>query len=207
MEAKKQVAGEEDLSMEEILQSIRRIIADDDESGKTKPAASNGASASNILELTDMVEEDGTVTNLKDAKKTDAAVDVLKNIDAALVPEVAAQTAAANNEVKPEVAAPTSTSPFPEIAESKPNKEVDSQMESLLSKTTEAAALSALSKLNVPDAPPLQTTPSPEFRSGSTVEDLVEELLTPVMKDWLNKNLPAIVERIVEREVMRLTRR
>ncbi len=44
MEAKKQGTGEEDLSMEEILQSIRRIIADDGEEGKAQAApAANGS--------------------------------------------------------------------------------------------------------------------------------------------------------------------
>lgn len=197
MEAKKQV-GEDDLSMEEILQSIRRIIADDDE-GKGKPAGENGSGerASNILELTDMLEDDGSVTNLKEAPAQAApAVDVLKNIDAALTPEAPVREIKLNPQ-------PT---PAPQAA---PNKEVamDDESGSLLSKNVESATISALSKLNIPESPPIPIAPSPAFRSGGTVEDLVEELLMPMMRDWLNNNLPAIVERIVEREVQRLTRR
>jgi cell pole-organizing protein PopZ len=42
---------------------------------------------------------------------------------------------------------------------------------------------------------------------GKTIEDLVKEMLRPMLKDWLDRNLPGIVERYVEREVVRLTRR
>jgi hypothetical protein len=43
--------------------------------------------------------------------------------------------------------------------------------------------------------------------NGKTVEDLVKETLRPMLKEWLDKNLPQIVERYVEREIVRLTRR
>ncbi|MEQ1706369.1 MAG: DUF2497 domain-containing protein, partial [Rickettsiales bacterium] len=98
------------------------------------------------------------------------------------------------------VAAPPQTVP-------KKEAEMDNESGSMLSKTVENATMSALAKLNVPESPLQPITPPPQFRSGGTVEDLVEELLKPMMVDWLNNNLPAIVERIVEREVLRLTRR
>ncbi len=203
MEAKKQGAGEEDLSMEEILQSIRRIIADD--GGETKPASAatpvltedSPVASSDILELTEMIEDDGTITNVKSAKKD--AVDVLDNIDAALKPAPAAEAP------KPE--APKET-PAPAPAKNSDDDMSDEEMEALLSKTAEQAAISSLAKLNIPE-PKIekQLTPSPQFRSGMTVEDMVEELLKPMMKEWLDNNLPIIVEKIVEREVVRLTRR
>ena len=40
-----------------------------------------------------------------------------------------------------------------------------------------------------------------------TIEDLVKEMLRPMLKDWLDTNLPPMVERYVEREIARLTRR
>ena len=36
---------------------------------------------------------------------------------------------------------------------------------------------------------------------GKTVEDIVRELLRPMLRDWLEANLPPMVERIVQREV------
>lgn len=53
-----QAAEDQDQSMEEILQSIKRIIADEDEDTPA-PAKNLG---SDVLELTEMVQDDGTVT-------------------------------------------------------------------------------------------------------------------------------------------------
>ncbi len=224
MEAKKQGTGEEDLSMEEILQSIRRIIADDSEEGKAA-AAVNGsaqggsADASPILELTDMIEDDGSITNLKEPpKEAEKNVDVLSNIDAALAKDVPPEPVA---EKKPDPTAPAQPAAPAKAAEAPvPQKPVaavpvpekapeNMEVDALLSKTAQEAALSSLSKLDIPEEKPVYkpTTPSPEFRSGTTVEDMVEDMIRPMLKEWLDANLPTIVERIVEREVTRLSRR
>ena len=43
--------------------------------------------------------------------------------------------------------------------------------------------------------------------NARTLEDLVKEMLRPMLKEWLDRNLPPMVERFVEREIVRLTRR
>ena len=43
--------------------------------------------------------------------------------------------------------------------------------------------------------------------SGLTVDQLLVDLLTPMLREWLDTNLPAIVERVVEQEVKKLARR
>jgi cell pole-organizing protein PopZ len=43
-------------------------------------------------------------------------------------------------------------------------------------------------------------------REGRTLEDLVKELMFPILRDWLNQNLPTIVEAQVRAEVDRLSR-
>lgn len=40
-----------------------------------------------------------------------------------------------------------------------------------------------------------------------TVEDVVRELLKPLLKEWLDENLPTIVERLVQQEIDRMIRR
>jgi cell pole-organizing protein PopZ len=40
-----------------------------------------------------------------------------------------------------------------------------------------------------------------------SVEQLLVDMLTPMLREWLDKNLPEIVERIVEQEVKKLARR
>lgn len=42
--------------------------------------------------------------------------------------------------------------------------------------------------------------------SGQTLEGVVRELLRPMMKEWLDANLPAIVEAKVEAELNRIAR-
>ncbi len=42
---------------------------------------------------------------------------------------------------------------------------------------------------------------------GRTLEDLVIEMLRPMVKDWLDANLAEIVEQKVEEEVQRVARR
>lgn len=42
---------------------------------------------------------------------------------------------------------------------------------------------------------------------GRTLEDLVVEMLRPMIKEWLDANLPQIVEEKVEEEVQRVARR
>ncbi|MCC3859794.1 DUF2497 domain-containing protein [Emcibacteraceae bacterium Y4] len=42
--------------------------------------------------------------------------------------------------------------------------------------------------------------------SGNTLEDLVRELLRPMVKQWLDENLPDIAERMVAKEIARLAR-
>jgi cell pole-organizing protein PopZ len=42
--------------------------------------------------------------------------------------------------------------------------------------------------------------------TGGTLDDVVRELLKPMLKDWLDANLPAIVESEVAKEIERIRR-
>ena len=45
-------------------------------------------------------------------------------------------------------------------------------------------------------------------RSGETsLEGMTRDLLRPMLKDWLDTHLPPIVEAMVEREIMRITKK
>ena len=83
---------------------------------------------------------------------------------------------------------------------------------SLVAATVAGAASSAFARLDqaVQESVPVPAAgdPGPAVSAtGKTIEELVKEMLRPMLKDWLDRNLPAIVERYVEREVVRLTRR
>jgi cell pole-organizing protein PopZ len=68
--------------------------------------------------------------------------------------------------------------------------------ESLISTATTAAVDSAFNTL-------AQTV---LVQNGRTLEDLVRELLRPMLKTWLDDNLPNLVERLVRAEIERLSR-
>ena len=63
--------------------------------------------------------------------------------------------------------------------------------------TASAQSLSALEALVVRDY----------AGSERTLEGLVRDMLKPMLRDWLDANLPEVVERLVSREVRRITAR
>ncbi|MBV8095699.1 MAG: DUF2497 domain-containing protein, partial [Acetobacteraceae bacterium] len=44
-------------------------------------------------------------------------------------------------------------------------------------------------------------------RGGPTIEDLVREEIRPILKEWLDRNLPSVVERLVRAEIERVVNR
>ena len=67
---------------------------------------------------------------------------------------------------------------------------------SILSSSTSAAVDSAFNAL-------AQTV---LVQNARTLEDLVREMLRPLLKSWLDDNLPGMVERIVRAEIERVSR-
>lgn len=41
---------------------------------------------------------------------------------------------------------------------------------------------------------------------GATLESLTRDILRPMLKEWLDENLPSVVERMVEKEISRISR-
>ncbi len=93
----------------------------------------------------------------------------------------------------------------------------------------ESAAARALHRKPAFEPPPLESSPPPRpilshstvsavesaFNSlahtvlsnnARTLEDLVKEMLRPMLKSWLDDNLPGLVERIVKAEIERVSR-
>jgi cell pole-organizing protein PopZ len=42
---------------------------------------------------------------------------------------------------------------------------------------------------------------------GRTLEDVIRELMQPMLKEWLDENLPAIVQARVDEEIERISKR
>lgn len=166
-------------SMEDILQSIKRII-EDEPAGDKKPAEAAPAAADDVLDLTQMVKDDGTVTSVE--------------------PPAAA--------APPPTASPPPPPPPPpkKPASKKPMETPATEKGDLVSEEAASAAAAALQPIVESTQKDLSIprVASPELRNGNTVEDLMLEALRPMLKSWLDENLPMIVQKIVEKEVKRI---
>ena len=242
-----QPAKVQEPSMEEILASIRRIIADDE----AKPAAAEKAPAPEVVAKAEPPKPAApppvppkTMSDIppsaipaaqaaaaKAAPPPQAATNSQDDIDAMLA---GLDEATSEAEVRPPLpdgevfdltddmalpAAPPPTS-FHRI-------EPDDDLE-----FNETPAVNAAPRQPAFEPPPLYETSAPpppqQILSRSTVsavesafntlantvlsnnartlEDLVKEMLRPMLKSWLDDNLPGLVERIVKAEIERVSR-
>lgn len=183
--------GQHEPSMEEILASIRRIIAEDGESAPAPPAAEEKpARGEEVLELTEVVEEDGTVVSITAGGKKPFA-------EPPPPPPPPPPKAIFGVESAPPRAEPEPLPPPPPMP-------VESD-ERLVSQATEVASVSALSQLaGLGGRDQLGSLPLGD--AGRTLEDLVRELLRPMLRDWLDAHLPQLVERLVQDEIRRMSR-
>ncbi len=154
-------------SMEEILASIRRIISDD------KDAPPPVAEPEEALELTQELQDDGSVVDLADPE-----------------PEPVFQ--------------PTPPPPSMPMPEFEPTP-------ALVSEHVATEAASALHNLaNTVEIEELSSMPRGNTFVGNgsrTLEDMALELMRPLLRQWLDQNLPPIVDRLVQKEIERISRR
>ena len=176
-------------TMEEILASIRRIISEDE------PAAAPSAQAQSaspphgdehdigeeedVLELTERVEEP-------------AAESMFETSDGS-GPETSGDL-----EIYERPAPARTRTPTPVVVDAESDFGDLAEDEALVGEPAAASASSAFDQL-------ARTVTMPS--EGRTLEDVVRELLRPTLKDWLDRNLPDIVETAVEAEVERISRR
>lgn len=177
-------------SMEEILASIRRIIADDN--GTPVEAASpepEVAEDTDVLDLATIPAEPAAMDE-DDIEFREVAEPLLVVPSHLLQPEEPPPA--------PEPSPPPAPEPLPLPRASEPVSVVAPPRidESLLSDTTNAAVASAFGAL----------TSTIITQNARTLEDLVKDMLRPMLKGWLDENLPALVERLVKAEIERVTR-
>lgn len=247
-----------------VLESIRDVLSGKGLGKKLPEKESTAAEVDEeILDLTRMLNDDGSVTDLAE-EKTEATTenteskdedmgetsttkgdDVLSEIDKLLANDGDKEEAAseqinpddldamfdsAEKEEKPakepeeeHLESITDDSVELELAEAnkqKPQQESDEEVmteetekteateENLISDESADKAKSAISDLlkvtGKNEKPAKPSTPSPSFRNGDTVEDLVMESLKPMLAKWLDENLSSLVEEIVQKEISRI---
>jgi cell pole-organizing protein PopZ len=161
--------GQHEPSMEEILASIRRIIAEDGEQpaaaapATAAPAAQPAAKGDEILELTEVVQDEHPAPN------------------------------------PPAAAEPPQPAP-----EAPPMAEAVDRLVSDAAAAASIAALSQIHELGPQNEKRMSDIPLGEGQR--TIEDMERDMLRPLLKEWLDSNLPHLVERVVQEEVSRLVR-
>ncbi|MEN2980090.1 DUF2497 domain-containing protein [Tistrella bauzanensis] len=234
-------------SMEEILASIRRIIAEEDgeEGGAAAQAAPAAAPArrddrEDVLDLIDVVEPDPFDDPAPEPEPDpgdDMAADDDFDDDFARGPSFAASADddMFDDEPKPApakpAAAPAAEDPWDMLNDAddeaafddpepepqpapeprpapRPQPAAAPSGEGLMSQAASAATVAAFASLGqaLVGGGGDQRRPEAAF-GGRTLEDLVADILRPLLKDWLDHNLPPMVEQLVREEIQRLVER
>jgi cell pole-organizing protein PopZ len=178
--------------MEEILASIRRIISDDPNAprpAQTEPEAQIAAPPDD--------DDDDVLDLAKVAQQAKAVEEAPPPDDVAFRDVNEAANAAVIEPVLEPVSEPISE---PAMAQSvhqpEPRFEEPPVEERIISPNTDASVSHAFRSL----ANTILTN------NARTLEDLVRDMMRPMLKTWLDDNLPALVERLVRVEIERVAR-
>ena len=172
-------------TMEEILASIRRIISEDEPAPQASAEADTASPPhgdpmeDDILDLTDSLDDDGDEVFEQDPEPMPSAFESSGDLDIY---------------TRPDPIPMPSVSAF--VADD--DEVFDDDDDALVGAPAQETASSAFGQL-------ARTVSMPA--EGRVLEDVVRELLRPMLKDWLDANLPAIVETAVQSEVERIARR
>ena len=192
-------------SMEEILSSIRRIISDD------KVAPPEEQEEEDVLVLTDdMVQSKSLATapaNNKPNGVSSFAMPILSDED---VPGTPFIPGSAKKEKNMEKAPSFKAAPEEENSPSSPMEseaEIDEEESpALISPKVQQGSLAALAQLQKAAKPQVMARPQ-IMQTGLMVETLVRSAVEPMLKDWLEEHLQAIVEQKVQHEIERLAKK
>ena len=85
-----------------------------------------------------------------------------------------------------------------------PDMDLEEDVESILAPPVQMASTTALAELARAVA---RERGVGLGRGGLTLEDLTREILKALIKDWLDQNLPYMIERLVKKEIERMVNR
>jgi cell pole-organizing protein PopZ len=201
LEALRRAQRAHEPSMEEILASIRSIIADDRE-----PPSSNAPVQKPAAPQIVVANDSGSP--VRSAGSSAPAPQVLPSASVVVLPvaeneaPIAAEVvsppsfsapAASTPKVVWEKPAPVVEAPAPQRIKTPPEPVEE---EPFSSPETEAAVAASFSALSATIA----------MQSSETIEGMMREMLRPMLKSWLDDNLPSLVERLVRAEIQRVAR-
>jgi cell pole-organizing protein PopZ len=231
-------------SMDEILSSIRQIIADDDGAAPKRPTLVGGPAETSppVADVPATSASPPAVEAAEEAPLSLSAAQILGTPgpagddldlaafaaegegaaskggfidpdDVGFEPDASAEIVAPEPEPEPVSVrapaprpAPAAVAPAPQAPRPRPTAAQAAPMpdpqlsadiaEQLLAPTTDAAVRMNFARLNNLGV----GTP------GLTIEAMMRDMLRPMLKEWLDEHLPAVVERMVEKEIARISR-
>lgn len=197
--------------MEEILASIRRIISEDDAPAETAPAAAaapvepepEGEPEAAAAESSPALMDE-TPAMQEPAASEEDVLELTDTYEAPVAESIGDLEVSPAADVDPFPVEAVSESVFAPEPEHPADTTSHSGYDTLVGDSAAASAASAFaglaSSLKKPE--PMETsTPS-----GPTLDELARSLLRPMLKEWLDANLPGIVEAQVRKEVERIAR-
>ncbi len=202
--------------MEEILASIRRIISEDDAPAETAPAAAGqsesapeaeAASAEEGAEDVSPALMDETPSMEEPASSEEDVLELTDTYEAPAAESIGDLDVSPAVDVDPfpvEAVSESVFAPEPEHPADTTSHGAPTGYDTLVGDSAAASAASAFAGLasSLKKSEPMETsTPS-----GPTLDELARALLRPMLKEWLDANLPGIVEAQVRKEVERIAR-
>lgn len=198
-------------SMDEILSSIRQIIADDDAAVekpkvvKLEEAESSdddlpsfdeflaeedeksSESSDDDSEALELLSEQIVIADEEDDSEEEAPIDFAEGM---IVPD---DVSFDMTEIESDDQATASA----DQGEALPDPKLSADLaEQLLEPAAEQAASHAFARLGTIAI----------GNQAITLEAVIKEMLRPMLKQWLDENLPSVVEKLVEKEIARVTR-
>ncbi|MEA2993442.1 MAG: uncharacterized protein QOD40_2362 [Alphaproteobacteria bacterium] len=220
-----QSAKAQEPSMEEILASIRRIIAEDETKAQGKNAESvepspvistrqisqppDSSPSRSDPQPASAMDQDDIDTMLSGIDVPSGTSDGTAGAEADVLDLTEAMTAPAQPPVFRTIEANADVFFSEEEAENPPEQQPSAAVDEapaaftqhhpeppLLSSETTAAVDAAFNSL----------AHTVLVQNARTLEDLVREMMRPLLKAWLDDNLPSLVERMVRAEIERVSR-
>lgn len=188
-------------SMEEILASIRRIISEDEEEGVADDGSNVADETPSAPEL--VLEPEPITETVQESLLRETTIEAIpEKVDVGVIgSEIAHESV--------EETVPFTTSFLDNAEPHLVTEDIEMVKQNvadalqddhpLVDVQTAAVASQAFQTLSQS----VRISEGP----GKTLEDIVSEMLRPMVKEWLDANLPQIVEEKVEEEVQRVARR
>jgi cell pole-organizing protein PopZ len=214
--------------MDEILASIRQIISEDLASVAAAERNTGQADEDEVLILNERAPPEPSpfapspvphvAETLSESQASDADAHEVRAESRPNVPETPEAERPEAEHSEPETSAPersepeavgrefSGADPEPEASAGRSLTVAASLEPTVVAPETAAVVAASFERLsfvveNTPPPPPFAISPG-----GVTLEDITRDILAPVIKTWLDENLPGIVRARVDEEVERITR-